>query len=462
MTGTLAYSVMKQNDPFLPYTINTAQIATPVALPRSSLNGEIKNTLLDLSFLTRPIAPLSLKLNYQYRNHDNNTPSDVYAYVAGDVAAQPTAAQVAAGANNSFIRTNLPPGTEENKFRIDGDYKLAQRTLLRGWYQYSKIDYEVAADELRSNTTNNLFGAELRRVMSETWTGALRYVYDQRRGSDFSVTRPYVASYTSGTVAANPVDNVTTLRQFFVADYNKSTVGATATITPMELVTLGVRADYYQVDYKGPDCGGPLDQVTPGVPFPAECLGRTKADGGSFTLDGSWMPADGWNLFAFYTYQQYGTDQASRSWGGANAPQNANRDWNVKLDYDDNTFGLGLNFKPVDKKYDVGVLYVFSDGTGSYSPSVSSVSATAALGLPAPVPVPDTKTRLNSIQLYAKYQYSKNLLFRFNYWYQDLKTNDWAYDNATMTSSNNVLLTGHQSPRYSANVFGLSVAYTGW
>jgi MtrB/PioB family decaheme-associated outer membrane protein len=463
MTGTLAYSIMKQNDAFLPYTINTQTLAVPpVALPRSSLNGEIKNTLFDVSLLTRPFTPLSLKLNYQYRNHDNNTPSDVYAYVGGDVAAQPTAAAVAAGANNGAIRRNLPPGTEENKFRIDGDYKLAQRTLLRGWYQYAKINYEEAADELRSNTSNNLFGAELRRVMSETWTGALRYVYDQRRGSDFSVTRPYVASYTAGTVAANPVDNVTTLRQFFMADYNKSTVGATATITPMEQVTLGVRADYYQVDYKGPDCGGPNDQVTPAVPFPAECLGRTKADGGSFTLDGSWMPVDGWNLFAFYTYQQYGTDQASRSWGGANPPQNANRDWAVKLDYDDNTFGLGLNFKPLDKKYDVGVLYVFSDGTGSYSPSVSSVSATAALGLPAPVLVPDTRTRMNSIQLYAKYQYSKNLLFRFNYWFQDLNTNDWAYDNATMTSSNNVLLTGQQSPKYSANVFGFSVAYTGW
>ncbi|MCC6195628.1 MAG: MtrB/PioB family decaheme-associated outer membrane protein [Burkholderiales bacterium] len=473
LTSTLAYSIMKQNDSFLPYTINTpavtgtANIATPVPLPRGSLDGEIKNTLFDLSLLTRPVTPLSLRLNYQYRKHDNDTPSDVYAYVGGDVAAQPTAAQVAAGANNAAIRRNLPPGTEENKFKVDGDYKITQRTLLRGWYQYSKVNYEEAADELRSDTTNNLFGIELRRVMSETWTGALRYVYDQRRGSDFSVTRPYAASYTPGTVAASPVDNVTTLRQFFMADYNKNLIGATATINPLEQVSLGLRADYYEVDYKGPDCGGPNDQVNtlpayPNVPFPADCLGRTKADGGSFTLDGTWMPAEGWNLFAFYTYQQYKTDQASRSWGGANAPQNANRDWAVGLDYSDNTFGLGLNFKPADKKYDVGMLYIFSDGKGVYSPSVASVSATPALGLPAPVSVPDTTTRQNSLQLFAKYQYSKNLLFRFNYWYQNLKTNDWAYDNAAATSSNNVLLTGHQSPRYDANVFGFSVAYTGW
>jgi hypothetical protein len=291
-------------------------------------------------------------------------------------------------------------------------------------------------------------------------------VYDQRRGTDFSVTRPYVASYSAAQVVAAPVDNVTTLRQFFMADYNKNLIGATATVNPMELVTLGLRADYYKVDYKGPDCGGANDQTLlttpPAVPpnfpaqaFPSECLGRTQADGQSYTIDGSWTPADGWNVFAFYTYQQYGTDQASRSWGGANIPQNANRDWSAKLDYNDNTFGLGLNFKPADKKYDLGVQYVYSDGKGAYD-----VSAATAF---TPVsPVPDTKTRLSSIQLYAKYQYSKNLLFRFNYWYQTLKTNDWAFDNATATSSNNVLLTGQDSPSYNANVFGFSVAYTGW
>jgi MtrB/PioB family decaheme-associated outer membrane protein len=455
LTGTLAYSIMRQDESFLPYTINTAQIPTPVALPRSSLDGEIKNTLFDVSFLTRPISPLSLKLNYQYRKHDNNTPSDIYAYVGGDVAAQPTAAQVATGANNGAIRTNLPPGTAENKFKIDGDYRIAQRTLLRGWYQYSKVDYEEAADELRSHTTNNLAGVELRRVMSEMFTGAVRYAYDQRRGSDFSVTRPYLASYTPGTVAATPVDNVTTLRQFFVADYNRNLIAAMATITPVERVTLGLRADWYQVDYKGPDCGGSNDQTTPGILFPAECLGRTKANGQSYTIDGSWTPADAWNVFAFYTYQQYGTDQASRSWGGANLPQNDARDWSAKLDYSDNTFGLGVNFRPVDKKYDVGAQYVFSDGSGSYDLS-------AASGLAAPLPVPDTKTKLNSLQLYAKYQYSKNLLFRFNYWYQTLRTNDWAFDNSTQTSTNNVLLTGHQSPSYNANVFGFSIAYTNW
>jgi len=76
--------------------------------------------------------------------------------------------------------------------------------------------------------------------------------------------------------------------------------------------------------------------------------------------------------------------------------------------------------------------------------------------------VPDTTYKSNQFQLFAKYQYSKNLLFRFNYWYQNARSSDWAYDGIAPASSNNALFTGQQSPNYHENVFGFSVAYTGW
>ena len=51
---------------------------------------------------------------------------------------------------------------------------------------------------------------------------------------------------------------------------------------------------------------------------------------------------------------------------------------------------------------------------------------------------------------------------RFNYWYERLRSSDWAFDNATPTSSNNVILTGHQSSHYDNHVFGVSLVYTNW
>jgi len=105
---------------------------------------------------------------------------------------------------------------------------------------------------------------------------------------------------------------------------------------------------------------------------------------------------------------------------------------------------------------------VLSDGAGTYHLAAAPFVPVSAGLNTALSSVPDTQTKMNSLQLYAKYQFSENILFRFNYWYQTLRTNDWAFDNATPTSSSGVLFTGHQSPRYDAHVFGISVAFTNW
>ena len=470
LTGTVSYNVMSQNDPFLPYTINTASqtpgtsLSVPVPLPRNSLNGEIKNTLVDLTFLTRPVSKLSLKLNYHYMDRNNNTPSNQYAYVLGDVANQPPINQQAT-LNTPAIVTNLPTSTKENRFKIDADYQIFQRTMLRGWYQYTNVSYSPANWELRANTQNNLLGVELRRIMSESFTGALRYVWDQRTGSTFASQNAYYAAYTLGrTAGTNNIDNVPTLRQFIYADYNKNAIIATGTITPIERISIGLNANWYQTQYKGPNCGGSPDQIPPNVPMPSECQGLTNVVGQTYSIDGSWLFAEGWNAFAFYTYNQFSTDQASRQWTSVATVINARQDYNDSIKNSGNTFGLGINFKPADNRYDVGAQYVYTGGTGGYSisgPFAAAGPAGTTVNTLGAQPIPDVTMRSNYVQLYGKYQYSKSLLFRLNYLYQNLYSTDWAFPENPF-ATNSVLLTGHQSPTYHNNVFGFSVAYTNW
>jgi len=460
LTGTLAYSVMQQDEAFLPYTINSAVIATQ-PLPRGSLDGKIKNTMFDLTYTWRALSKLSLKANYHYRKQDNNTAKNFYGYPGGDVGAAPALPYDDTNPSGN-VRKNVPIGTTENKFKIDADYSLMRGTLLRGWYQYTKIDYEPESDELRTDTNNNQFGVELRKIMSEQWTGWVRYTYDQRRGADYNNTRAFAGSYTFADVLnSSGVDNIPTTRHFFVSDYDKNLFTAVGNFSPMPSLSLGARADWYSTKYKGPDCGGFFDQVAvlTGNPVqPPQCLGRNSMEGSAFTLDGSYTPALGWNTFAFYTYQQYTTDQLSRAWSGGNLVQAADpaRNWSASIKQSDNTFGLGVKYQPPSKQWDAGATYIYSSGKGTYDLGAGTVLANPVQ------PVPTNEARSESFQLYAKYQASKNILFRFNYWYQRLRSNDWAYDYATPTSSSNVLLPGPQSPRYSENVFGVSVAYTGW
>jgi MtrB/PioB family decaheme-associated outer membrane protein len=67
--GTASYTMMRQNDSFMPNSTST-----PTPLPFSSLNGAI-NTLLINNQLTTKITPeLTSKLTYRYYDFQNNTP----------------------------------------------------------------------------------------------------------------------------------------------------------------------------------------------------------------------------------------------------------------------------------------------------------------------------------------------------------------------------------------------------
>ena len=75
--GTVSYTMMRQNEAFLPFTNNpTPRLAgnpTPL-LPASSLDGGI-NTLLSNNVVTTQITPdLKTKLSYRYYDFDNQTP----------------------------------------------------------------------------------------------------------------------------------------------------------------------------------------------------------------------------------------------------------------------------------------------------------------------------------------------------------------------------------------------------
>lgn len=467
VSGTLSYGLARQNEAFLPYTINGpaapglasqtpgTSLGVPTALPAASLNGELRNTLADFSVSSRPLPRLTVRGNVYYNDRDNRTPQNWYSYVGGDTSAQtPVPAGVdPESINSARVRFNLPVGTRENRYRVEGDYELVKRTLLRGWFQHRSVDYEV--QQLRSSTRTNAFGTELRHYANEYATGATRYVRESRSGSTFSNARPYQAGYSSAFTAATPFDNLPTLRQFYLADYVQDLLRGTGTLSPIESLSFTLTADWYRRRYQGPDCGGPQDQVNPAQVLPAQCLGLQQATGESYTVDTSWSPLAGLSTFAFYTYGTLDTEQTSRSWGGANLPTNLGRNWGAQLRNVAHTVGLGARVAPSDQRWDLGAQLIYNEGRSKTALSGPLIPPTSAT-------VPDATTRLSSLQVYGRWRYSKQVSLRANYWYERFTSADWAYDNAAEWSSNNVLLAGQQSPQYSAHTIMVSVAYENW
>ncbi|MCL2872879.1 MAG: MtrB/PioB family decaheme-associated outer membrane protein [Betaproteobacteria bacterium] len=456
LTGVASYGMMRQDASFLPYGVDTNGIAYNTPLPRGSLDGRVDNTLLDFKFTTRFFDKLSVKANYNYNDYDNRTPSNLYNYIGGDTTSQVVIPPGTSpnDVNSSNLRYNDVLGWTKNKFKLDASYPMAGGFTVRAYYNYEKADYKPSDETMRSYTDDNIFGVELRKRASAWVTGSLKYEYQQRRGSGFDPNAPYYASYTGATTSAGYYDNLPTLRQFYIADYNQNKLKGMLFLTPADALSFSLTGDWYQRDYKGPDCGGSNDQVLqPGYIMDDQCAGRQKGIGQTYTIDGQWSPVDGLSAYAFYTWSQFKTDQNGRSNTNSATAADPTRNWTVSQDNQDNTIGIGTRFVPVDRNYDVGVQYVWDY-------NVSPINVWADTGNAAPTGVPKVKYRMDYLQLYGSYTINPHLKLRFNSAYAHVYGKDWKYDDATASSSNNVILPQQVTARYNDYIFGVSIAYT--
>lgn len=447
LSGTLSFGRATQDEPFLPFTSNPALAAVNATLPRSSFDGRVDHTRLGLVLTTRPVEKMGLKLAYEFADNENKSPQDQYNYVRLD-ASNPLPLT---NATSVFYRTNVPVSTQENRLVADADYEIARRTYVRGLYERRNIRYKGAD---RARTDDDKVGIELRSAPADYFAGSVAYSHTRRTGTRYDKNQFFEESYHPTHLATTRrFDNHPSTRQYLFADYGLDKLRATGNWVLSETLTLQAAADRSEQRFKGPDCS---DKSNPNVafalgatPLPDTCLGRTRLDGASYTLDLQWQPDPDFTAFGFYTYATYGTDQHSRSWNTPTLATDVRRDWVVRSEYRDDVLGAGLKWQP-HQAWEIGSQYAYSDGLGRHE-----IAAGASL---TALPVPETTNRLHTFQLFAKWRYSKAVTWRFNYWYEELQSADWAFDNLTPVSSQQVLLTGQQAPRYRNHILGVSVA----
>lgn len=460
LTAKVSYSVARQDENFLPYSANLATGAAGNVAPRNSLDGKVVKTLLDVALTTKPMDKMNLKVAYQYNDSDNRTPVADYTYLSRDAVASST----------TTMRRNTPLSTNEQKFSVDADYEIAAKTILRAGVERKNVKYHLN-DELydraadREYTHTDKLSVELRRPVSDEFLGSVGYTYTQRRGSDYDKNNYFENSYWSQAFrTANRLTAHPSMRSFMYANYDEDRVRTGGNWTASETVSLQAAVDNYRRKAKGPNCSTVVDPNIPATlsaTLPDTCLGQTLAQGTSVSLDVQWQPAENLTTFAFGNYGETGTKQQGRTWtrGAAttlagNTAGDLNNGWSADVTNRDATIGIGLKWQPAEV-WDVGGTYVYNYGTGL-------ASVVTAPGIPLAMSMPENWNRLNTLQLFAKWDYSKQLAWRFNYLYENLQSRDWAYDNLTQTSVNQVLLAGQNSPRYSNHVFGVSAVVKSW
>lgn len=462
LTTRLSYGIGTQDDAFLDFTTSVPGVKPATR----SLDGEVRRTVFDLALMLRPSERSSLKLGYQYFDHDNRTPIANFLYASRD-GAFPTDNAATPTINESVVTTanrrNAPLSKSENKVLADGDYRFADNTVVRAIVEYSEKDYEES-DRTQIETARA--GIELRRPVLDTVMGMVGYEYSQRTGSAYDIFAFIRASFNATTLDPATVAGVNPSTRLFVySDYRQNKLRASANWTASETLTLQGGVDAYQQKFLGPDCTVIADPTFDALfgPLPDYCLGRNQALGGAANIDLQWQPEKDFSAFTFANYSLSRTEQTGRPWTTFAQAVDATRTWFATQDYRDHAVGAGFKWQPVESVLDIGGHYVYSQGT------IKTVFETVpGFVASAEGPLPDITSTAHTLQLYAKWNLSRKLSLRFNYLYETRETDDWSYVSPTTGQvygpvvAANFVSTGQAAPEYENHAVGVSVAIHGW
>jgi len=124
-------------------------------------------------------------------------------------------------------------------FRDDGESRPRQRGLRdpaaadpRRRLPVQEIEYQPSEEELRTYVHNDTYELFLRRVVSPLFTGTVRY---QKRSASWLglLQRPALSGKLRPDVLdTQRLDNLPTLRQYYVSDYDRDSIKLIATSRP--------------------------------------------------------------------------------------------------------------------------------------------------------------------------------------------------------------------------------------
>ena len=128
--------------------------------------------------------------------------------------------------------------------------------------------------------------------------------------------------------------------------------------------------------------------------------------------------------------------------------------WQADFDDTFDTVGVGAKWTDLGK-WDLGADLLFSRAVGHIEMKHQN---------PAIVEdqFPDNLTEMYSIKLWTDYNYSKRLVYKFGYWYEEYLVDNWAIDGLEPydpTVVANTLLLGNTTMDYEVRVFTVSASY---
>jgi MtrB/PioB family decaheme-associated outer membrane protein len=444
--GTTSYTMMRQNDAYLPFTsngllgpINGQPATSTAALPFSSLNGSV-NTILSNNVVTTQITPeLKSKLAYRYYDYDNGTPTQFFGtYVQND-----------AFINNFEPKLAIPVSyTKQN-----GLAELIW-TPLRGLTAGAQYGYERYAWSWNDADHTAENSGKLYSVYKlNSWLTA--------RGSWQYAERRY-GTYTNAVQLSSRGHWNEHYRSPELANRNQNIGKFQVDVVVVPTIIVSPFAGFLLQDYLTDALG------------PAREVGILKNNSWNVGAELIWAPNRRTQLMVSYTYDQ----ARKRIVGGGGTTGLATSTWDSNIDDNTNTVTAALKQVLIDDKLDLKLSYVYSLSNGAWTTVpffYNGYVPNPDPNLPPNPNYPDTKItfqRLDAILTYKmdpgfvrQMGWTGDALIRGRYAWERNSVNDWQIDNMqpymflppfTNNTQTMVWLAGN-NPNYNVHLLGAAL-----
>ena len=431
LSGQLATGRMTQNETLLAYTANPLLAQAIVQpLPADSLDGRIDTTAVHLRLSGRNFSRLNWNLSYRLDDRDNRTERREWVYVGGDSQLQDTSP------TSSRRRYNLPYDYRHQRLRLDGQWRLDERTRLGSVIQQARTERSFSA---RDRVDETLLEINARHRAGQRVQLGAQMLWADRDGSSYDGATGFLAGHDPGyaDTLAGQWANLPTLRMYHMADRRRQRQALSANVTPHEHWAVSLEAARAVDDYRNTEIG----------------LTESRQDVLSGTL--TWAPSRDLSAHAFYTWERMASDQAGFSFrGGANRLidiADPERFWTVDHRDRVDTLGAGLQRYLLDRRLKLRLDWVHAQARARQRASTGT-ALTAE-------PLPTVSNRLDSIMLRASYRLSDPLSLHLRYWFERFRSDDWAFDGVGPDQLANIILPGETADNYRVHVVSLSLRY---
>jgi len=372
-----------QNDSFLPFTINSA--VTQPAMPRASLDGDVRPMMVNATLVNRYFDHLDLKGYYRYYDLDNRSKKIDFA---GGIIINDQGSAADAGVQNERY------GYSKQNVGLDATYNFNR------WLS-AKLGYGLEAmHRERREVTNS----------SEHSVGP---TFDIKPLSWALVRASYkrfwrnVPNYNANRIDAG-TDNANITRKFDEAERNRDKMSVFTQITPWDKLTLHGGYEFMNDDY------------------PNTLLGIQKDVNYSPSAGLVYMPLEWVKLFTDYNWERFDWKmEAMARTNRAQTPQtDPTRVWFSRGKDEIHNITLGSDMDLIQKVLGLRLQYGYSLGRSEVRASGNSAGAAGAMATNYPTITNSWHELLARLQ----YQVHKNIALNFGYYFNHATEHDVGVD----------------------------------